>query len=129
MGDDKWVAQKALRQASNASIQAAGGNQIRTIMGRIWASDLLDSYDFQFYWPIHDEIVCSVGVKDAEAVILRLHQLMVAPFLDVIPSQSSIGIGSTYGTLIEIGEDPDPVAIRDAIARATTKEGETCACA
>lgn len=125
IGDDKWVAQKALRQASNASIQAAGGNQIRTVMGRIWDSDLIDSYDFQFYWPLHDEIVVSVSAESAPEVIGKLHSFMVEPFLDVIPSASSIGIGRTYGDLIKIGEAPDIDKINGVLSQIFDKEAAT----
>jgi DNA polymerase-1 len=105
---DAWEAQKALRQASNARIQGAGGNQLRRIMGRIWDSRLLDDYDFQFYWPVHDEVVFSVGREDAVEVIFKLHSFMCERFLERIPSASSIGIGRDFGNLIEIGERADP---------------------
>lgn len=60
LSDDKWIAQKALRQASNARIQGGRWQSVRTVMAKIWASTLLDQYDFRFYWPVHDEIVVSV---------------------------------------------------------------------
>lgn len=115
LSGDKWTAQKALRQASNARIQGAGGNQLRTIMGRIWDSDLIDKYDFQFYWPVHDECVFSVGRRDAVEVIKKFHALMCEQFLDLLPSASSIGIGSSFGTLTEIGEVPDDAKIQKAV--------------
>ena len=117
LSDDKWIAQKALRQASNARIQGAGGNQVRTVMSKIWASNLLDQYDFRFYWPVHDEIVVSVGRKDAVPVIKALHAFMCAQFLDVLPSASSIGIGTSFGSLIEIGEVADEKMIAETVAK------------
>lgn len=116
LSDDKWVAQKALRQASNARIQGAGGNQIRTIMSNIWSSCLLEDYDFRFYWPVHDELVVSVGRQDAVKVIQALHGFMCNQFLDVLPSASSIGIGSSFGTLTEIGEVADGALIEKTVA-------------
>jgi DNA polymerase I-like protein with 3'-5' exonuclease and polymerase domains/5'-3' exonuclease len=107
LADNKWEAQKALRQASNARIQGAGGNQIRTIMTAIWDSDLIEAYDFHFYWPCHDEVVFSVGKEDAAPAIQKLHSFMCQQFLDVLPSASSIGIGASYGELVEIGEVAD----------------------
>ena len=124
LSPDGYTASKAKRQASNARIQRAGGTQIRRIMGRIWDSDLIDNYDYRFYWPVHDEIVNSVGSKDAVPVIKKLHAIMCEQFLDVLPSSSSIGIGRTYGQLVEIGEVPDPDKILEAvqIAFGGTKE-------
>ena len=115
LSGDKWTAQKALRQASNARIQGAGGNQLRTIMGRVWSSGVLDRYDLRWYWPCHDEIIVSVGRVDAVACIKELHGIMCEQFLDLLPSASSIGIGATFGTLIEIGEVPEATLIEAAL--------------
>ncbi len=115
--ENKWEKAKALRQASNACIQGAGGNQIRTIMCRVWDSNLLDDYDFRFYWPVHDELVFSVGRKDAKEVIPLVHQMMCAQFMSLMPSASSIGIGRSFGDLIEIGEVADPELIGETVAK------------
>lgn len=118
LSEDKWVAQKALRQASNASIQGAAGHQIRRVMGRLWDSYILDKYDVQFVFVLHDEVILSVGKKDAVEAIPLIHALMCEQFLDVLPSVSSIGIGRSYGDLIEIGEVADPEKIGAAVAEA-----------
>lgn len=114
---EKWQASKALRQASNASIQGAAGAQLRTVMGMVWDSDLLDKYDFQWYMPLHDEAVCSVGKEDAVPVIQKLHGFMCNQFLKILPSESSIGIGPNYGALTEIGKVADPKLIIDAFTQ------------
>ena len=122
LSHNSYEASKALRQASNARIQAAGGNQIRTVMTRIWDSDLLDAYDMRYYWPLHDENVVSVHRKDALVVIKRLHAMMCEQFLDVLPSGSSVGIGRNYGHLIEIGEVADEEKILKAVEACFEKE-------
>ena len=71
-------------------------------------------------------MVLSVGRKDALTVIKAVHAMMCEQFLDVLPSASSIGIGDSYGTLIEIGEVASDEAINGAVARALG-EVETCA--
>ena len=125
LSDDKWVAQKALRQASNSRIQSAGGSQIRLVMGAVWDSDLLDLYDFRFYWPVHDELCVSVGRGDAKEAIAKVHKMMCAQFLNAVPSTSSIGIGRTFGNLIEIGEVADPELIRATVEGLFEKEEVT----
>lgn len=115
LSSDKYTASKALRQASNARIQGAGGNQIRTIMGRVWDSDLLDQYDVRFYWPVHDELCFSVHRDHAISVVQELHAAMCEQFLDVLPSGSSIGIGPSYGMLTELGEVFDPKRIQEVL--------------
>jgi len=122
LSDDRYTASKALRQASNARIQGAGGNQIRTIMGRVWGSDLFERYDVRFYWPVHDELCFSVHRDHAVPVIQALHGFMCEKFLDVLPSSSSIGIGPNYGDLIEIGEVADPALIQEAVAKIFNEE-------
>lgn len=123
---DNYTAQKAMRQAGNARIQSAGGNQIKRVMSRIWDSDLFDKYDYVFYFSVHDETVHSIGVKDAPVVIPILHGFMVEQFLNVVPSASSIGIGKNYGELNEIGESPDVDKINKAIEELfNEKEKET----
>jgi DNA polymerase-1 len=112
---DKYVATKALRQAGNASIQSACASQIKRVMSRIWDSRLLDDYDFQFYFSLHDEIVASVAREQAVPVIKQLHEFMTEQFLDVIPSASSIGVGKAYAPLTEIGEVFDEEKLRAAI--------------
>jgi DNA polymerase-1 len=115
MSDDRYTASKALRQAGNARIQAAGGNQLKRIMGRIWDSDLLDNYDYRWYFSVHDETVHSIGRKDAAAVLEKLHGFMCEQFLDVVPSASSIGVGRNFGQLQELGESFDRETLQDTV--------------
>jgi len=105
LSEDKYIASKAMRQAGNARIQAAGGTQIKRVMTRIWDSRLLDDYDYEWYFSVHDESLHSVGVKDIVEVTRQLHGFMTEQFLEVVPSASSIGFGKSFGTLVEIGEE------------------------
>jgi 5'-3' exonuclease len=104
LSSDRYESSKALRQASNASIQGAGANQIKEVMSKVWDSDLLDRYDMQWYMPVHDEVVFSVNTSDAPEVIRRAHGFMTDRFLNTVPSASSIGFGRDFGRLKEIGE-------------------------
>jgi DNA polymerase-1 len=113
--DDRYAASKALRQAGNARIQAAGGNQIKTVMSRIWDSNLLDAYDYQWMFSIHDETVHSVGRKDVVEVTKKLHEFMCEQFLDVVPSASSVGVGKNFGHLKELGEVFDAEKLEKAV--------------
>jgi DNA polymerase I-like protein with 3'-5' exonuclease and polymerase domains/5'-3' exonuclease len=115
--DDKYVASKAMRQAGNARIQSAGANQIKQVMSDIWDSNLLDHYDYRWYFSVHDETVHSVHKNDAEAVIPILHGFMTKQFLNVVPSKSSIGLGKNFGQLIEIGEDYKPELVTEALGK------------
>lgn len=100
--ENAWEASKALRQAGNARIQSAGANQIKTVMTRVWDSNLLDDTSLQFKFPCHDEICFTAHKDDALKVIKTLHGFMTEQFLETVPSVSSVGIGHNYGQLIEL---------------------------
>ena len=48
---------------------------------------------------------------------------MCSQFLDVLPSASSIGIGNSFGSLIEIGEVADEKLIAETVSKVL--DGET----
>jgi DNA polymerase I-like protein with 3'-5' exonuclease and polymerase domains/5'-3' exonuclease len=115
LSDDKYTAAKAMRQAGNARIQGAGGNQIKRIMSRIWDSRLIEDYDYRWYFSVHDETVHSVAREHAVPVIKILHGFMTEQFLKTVPSASSIGVGRSFGELNELGEVFDEEAIAKAV--------------
>lgn len=117
LSSDRFESSKALRQASNARIQGAGANQIKGIMSKVWDSSLLDTFDMQWYMPVHDEAVFSVRADDAVEVIRVMHGLMTEKFLDMVPSASSIGIGRDFGRLVELGETFSEPHIAATLAR------------
>ena len=77
---------------------------MKIIMSDIWDSGIIEKYDYRWYFSVHDETVHSIGREDLAACTKELHGLMTKQFMPTIPSKSSIGLGSTFGTLIEIGE-------------------------
>lgn len=118
MSSNHYEKSKAARQGSNARIQSAGANQLKTVMTRIWDSDLLERFDMQWIAPVHDEIVFSVDAADAVEVVRVCHGFMVEQFLDNgVPSASSIGLGRNFGDLIEIGEVFDVEKIEHALVQ------------
>ena len=114
--EDKYEASKALRQAGNARIQGAGANQLKAIMVAIWESNLIENYDYQWVFPCHDETCHIVSKKDAVEVTSILHGFMTAQFLDLVGSESSIGVGRNYGQLNELGEKFDAELLAQAVA-------------
>jgi DNA polymerase I-like protein with 3'-5' exonuclease and polymerase domains len=117
---DTYTASKALRQAGNSSIQSACASQVKRILSRIWDSRLLDDYDYNFYFSLHDETVHSVAVDDAVEVTRILHGFMTEQFLSTVPSASSIGVGKAYAPLVEIGEEFDEEKLKTAIAKVSS---------
>jgi DNA polymerase-1 len=122
--DDKYTASKALRQAGNARIQSAGGNQIKRVMSRIWDSDIIERFDYRWYFSVHDETVHSVGDRDVSACVPILHGFMTEQFLNVVPSASSIGLGKNFGELTEIGEIYSDEKVQAALNKLFNKEPE-----
>ena len=71
-------------------------------MSRLWDSDLLDSTSLQWKFPCHDEVCFTVAKHEALQVIKTIHGFMTEQFLEVVPSESSVGIGLNYGQLVEL---------------------------
>jgi hypothetical protein len=115
LSENKWESSKALRQAVNTVIQSSGAEQMKEIMGRVWDSDLIETYDFRWYFPCHDECVVSIGREDTVPVLETLHGFMTAQFLTVVPSASSIGFGPSFGELTELGEVFDAALIEKTL--------------
>jgi 5'-3' exonuclease len=103
--EDKWEASKALRQAGNSRIQGAAANQIKTVMTKVWDSHLLDDTSFKWLFCVHDEIVVSTDAHDTVDVIHEVHKIMTEPFLKSLPSESSLGVGKSFGALLEQPEN------------------------
>lgn len=103
--EDKWEASKALRQAGNSRIQGAAANQIKTVMTKVWDSHLLDDTSFRWLFCVHDEIVVSTDAHDTVDVIHEVHKIMTEPFLKSLPSESSLGVGKSFGALLEQPEN------------------------
>ncbi len=59
--------------------------------------------------------VHSIGRGDVVECVQKLHGFMCEQFLDMLPSASSIGIGPSFGELIEIGEVADEAKILSAV--------------
>ncbi len=120
--DNQDIAAKALRQAGNARIQSAGGNQIKRVMCRIWDSRLIEDYDYRWYFSVHDETVHSFHKDHAVPVLRQLHSFMTEQFLTIVPSASSIGLGPNFGDLNELGESYSEDKIQDAVNQLFNKE-------
>lgn len=103
--EDKWAASKALRQAGNSRIQGAAANQIKTVMTKVWDSHLLDGTSFKWLFCVHDEIVVSTDAHDTVDVIHEVHKIMTERFLGSLPSESSLGVGRSFGALLEQPEN------------------------
>ena len=87
-------------------------------MCKVWNSSLIENYQFQWMFPVHDEAVFSVAGTDQEVIdVLKImHGFMTDQFLEGgVPSASSIGIGRNFGDLVELGEVFDESLIRKTL--------------
>jgi DNA polymerase-1 len=112
VGDDKWVASKAERQAVNFKIQGSAAEMTKLAEGRMWERELFFRFDARCIGPIHDEVCCSVAISDLYQFLPEMHACMVAPYADMwIPIESSISFGPNFYDQIEIGLRPTKEAI------------------
>lgn len=115
--ENKWEQMKAERQAGNFEIQGSGGEMLKLAMGRMWLKGLFTGkYRAVFYAPIHDEVVGSCHRDDLVPFLRELHACMVHQYASMsIPLESSISIGLTFGTQIELGTTVDEGLIEKAL--------------
>lgn len=114
--DRRWIAGKAERQGPNFCIQGSGAEQAKLVMGKVWSSNLIDDYDFQFMFPVHDELVISVHKDQAVEVVPIMHSLMTEKYADMeIPVVSSVDIGRDFGACKGLGESAEPEQIAKVI--------------
>lgn len=116
---DRGEESRAERQACNAVIQGSSAAQVKLAMTRMWDTGLFTSgkYDAEFVATIHDECVASVHKDQAVEFIRDMHKCMTAQFADMqIPAVSSIAVGRDFTCPIEVGEEADEGAIRQAVS-------------
>lgn len=116
--DDRWDQMKAERQAGNFKVQGSGGEMLKLAMCSMWRKRLFTGkYRARFYAPIHDEAVGTVHRDDLIPFLKELHPCMIQQYSTMkIPLESSISIGRTFGTQIEIGTTVDEAKIKEALA-------------
>lgn len=122
--DDNWTAARAARQAWNFEIQGSAAEMTKLAMCRIWQSPEFHQMDIEFWFPVHDELVWSVGEEDAVASMKLMHDCMVAPYSTMqVPIWSSLSLGPSYGEQIECGdwfiEDRVKAALDKVFSRAS----------
>ena len=117
--ESKWDRMKAERQAGNFIIQGSGGEMIRLAMAEMWRRGLFTGrFRAQFYAPVHDEVVFTVHREDLIPLLREAHPCMIQQYADMnIPLESSISIGHTFGTQIELG-----VTIDEDLINTTLKD-------
>lgn len=117
---DKGVANKAERQGLSIMIQGSAAEQTKLVEGAVWNAGILDRYDCSYIASIHDEIVTSVMLDQAEAFIGELHGLMTQDYAGMeLPIRSSVSVGWNFGVQKELNGDHTEKNIRKALGLAT----------
>ena len=100
--DNTWDRGHILRSAVNFRIQSSAAEQTKLAMARVWRSGILERYDCQFYFPVHDELVFSVVEEDLVAFCYELGPLMKAPYADMaVAMDSQLSIGPNFCDLTD----------------------------
>jgi DNA polymerase I-like protein with 3'-5' exonuclease and polymerase domains len=99
-----------LRSATNFHIQSSAAEQTKLILAGVWKSGILDRYDCQLYFSVHDELVLSCVREDLAAMCFELKSIMCAPFAPnmVVPVDSSLSIGPNFCDLEECAWPTSP---------------------
>ena len=122
---DGYEASKAERQAINFKVQSSSAEQTKKAYGAAWKRRLAFKYDAVFIGPIHDEVVWSVAITDLLPFLQEMHACMVQEYADmVVPIESSISFGPSFGEQVEIGNYPTAEAVAEGLKEAAKMREE-----
>lgn len=123
LADDKWIAEKAGRQAPNYKIQGSASEMTKLAMTRVWDSGILFDLDMVFIAPIHDELVWSVSREHALESIKVVHRCMTVPYANLgVPIVGSISLGPSFGKQYEVGESVNENLIQQTLDKIFEKD-------
>jgi DNA polymerase I-like protein with 3'-5' exonuclease and polymerase domains len=108
----------ALRSGLNFHIQSSAAEQTKLILARIWRSGILDRFDCQFYFPVHDEVVLSCVRRDLAPMCFELQKIMCHPYANMaVPVDSQLSIGPNFCDLTECAwpASPDDTTFLEAL--------------
>jgi len=113
---DKYTASKATRQSLSYRIQGSAAEMTKLVEGSVWKSDILEKYDCTYIASIHDELVFSVVLPQAEPFIRDVHKLMTARYANMsLPIRSSVSCGFDFGRQAELEGDFSEANIHKAL--------------
>ena len=114
--DDRYIASKAERQAVNTKIQGSSAEMTKKAEGRMWRAGVFTDFDSVCLGPIHDEVVASMLIKDLAVLLPLMHKCMVEQYAAMgVPVKSSISFGKSFGSQIEVGDEPTAAAIEEGL--------------
>jgi DNA polymerase I-like protein with 3'-5' exonuclease and polymerase domains len=99
-------------------VQSTAAEQLKLAMSRVWASGICSGDSCRFLFPVHDELCFSIDKDKAAEIIPKIHAMMVAPYANMkIPMNSSVAVGKTFATEVEIGTEPTSEKIQEAVEK------------
>lgn len=118
LSEDRYESSKAYRQGVNFKVQGSSAQMTKRAHGAMWRAKLLERFDCQFYFPVHDESVWSCTIEDLFEFLPAVHACMTQAYGNMtVPIESSIAFGKSFGPAdqIEIGERPTREAIQKGL--------------
>lgn len=111
-----WERSRQERQAVNFTVQGTAADILKVVMTAAWDTKLYQETKAIPIAPVYDELVSSVPAKNAFEFISRLQPLMnITPPGHPIPMLAEVSIGSTWGTTVELGDNPSERKVIAAI--------------
>lgn len=116
--DNRAISSRAARQAFNFEIQGSAAEQTKLSMARLWLNERWHQLDVEFWFPVHDELVWSSAIDDAQESLRIVNEAMTAQYAGMsIPVLSSLSLGPNFGTQIEVGDWYIPERISKAVEK------------
>lgn len=111
--DGTWKDKHEVRSGINCEIQGPAGEQTKQVQKKFWERRIFERYDAGYCFSVYDELNGFVSKSDCIEFLRDAHPIMLEQYADMkVPVESSIEIGTSFGTLINIGTKFDEEKLR-----------------
>lgn len=118
---NKYEVAKAERQALNFEIQSSAAEMTKLAINKMVETGHFHGGYAHILFPVHDELVFMIRRDKVLDVLPEIHACMTTQYADmVVPLESEISLGTSFGTLVVVG----PSADKKLISAALRKIGE-----
>lgn len=115
---NKYEVAKAERRALNFGIQGSGAEMAKLAIRRMIETGHFHKGYAQILFPVHDELVFLLRQDKAVEVLGEIHACMTTQYADmVVPLESEISLGQSFGTLHVVGPKADPRVISQVLQK------------
>jgi DNA polymerase I-like protein with 3'-5' exonuclease and polymerase domains/5'-3' exonuclease len=117
LSEDSFAASRMHRQAVNAVVQGCAADILKRTLSAIHKQRVFQRHGASLIAPVYDEMAISTPITEAKSLMLELDPIMrITPPGHAITMVPEHCVGTTWGSMIELGAAPTEEAIDAALA-------------